>query len=179
MNVVLRKMRAEDMEMVRNWRMRPEITKYMYTDPEITMEQQMEWFKKVSNSDDLYWIVVQDGKSVGLASLTEWDKKNNRITGGAYIAERNNETFRLAIELQLNLLNYAFNTLNVNKVCGEVISENVGVVRILQICGCVREGLFREHVYKNGRYYDVGILGTIKKDWNKIKKRLKNVYEME
>ena len=53
------------------------------------------------------------------------------------------------------------------------------MVRILQICGCVREGLFREHVYKNGKYYDVVILGTIKKDWNKIKKRLKNVYEME
>lgn len=179
MNVVLRKMRADDMEMVRNWRMRPDITKYMYTDPKITIEQQMQWFEMVSNRDDLYWIVVQDGQPVGLASLTEWDKKNSRITGGAYIAEKNNDTFKLAIDIQLNLLNYAFNTLNINKVCGEVISENVGVVKILEICGCVREGLFREHVSKNGRYYDVVVLGTIKSDWDKIKKRLKNVYEME
>lgn len=179
MEVVLRKMRVDDMEMVRNWRMRPEITKYMYTDPMITIEQQMEWFKKVSNSDDFYWIVVQDGRPVGLASLTGWDKRNSRIIGGAYIAERNNETFKLAIDLQLNLLNYAFNKLNINKVCGEVISENIGVVRLLEICGCVREGMLREHVLKNGKYYDIVVLGTIKSDWDKIKKRFKNVYEME
>lgn len=179
MQVVLRKMRAEDMEMVRKWRMKPEITRYMYTDPIITIEQQMAWFEKVSKSDDLYWIVVQNGQPVGLASLVEWDKKNNRITGGAYIAEKNSETFKLAIELQLNLLNYAFNVLKVNKVCGEVISENVGALRTLEMCGSVREGILREHIFKNGKYYDVVVQSTIKSDWEKVKGRLKNVYEIE
>lgn len=179
MNVVLRRMRADDMEMVRNWRMKPEITKYMYTDPVITLEQQMRWFEKISDSDDLYWIVVQDGEPVGVASLTEWDKNNNRITGGAYIAERNNKTFKLAIELQLNLLNYAFNTLNINKVCGEVISENIGAIRTLEMCGSVCEGVLREHVLKNGRYYDVVIQSTIKSDWDKIRHRLRNIYDIE
>lgn len=179
MNVILRKMCETDMEMVREWRMMPDVTKYMYTDPLITYEQQMQWFKKVSQSDDLYWIIVQDGEPVGLASLVDWDKKNNRITGGAYIAIKNSDTFRLAVELQLNLLNYAFNVLNVNKVCGEVISENVGTLKVLEMCGSVREGVLREHILKNGKYYDVVIQSTIKSDWERIKKRLKNFYSIE
>ena len=32
---------------------------------------------------------------------------------------------------------------------------------------------------KNGRYYDVIVQSTIKSDWGRIKKRLKNIYEME
>lgn len=179
MQVVLRKMRKDDMEMVRHWRMLPEITRYMYTDPVITAEQQIQWFDKISESDDLYWIVVQDGKPVGLASLVEWDKKNNRMNGGAYIAVKNSDTFRLAIELQLNLLNYAFNILKVNKVCGEVISENVGALKVLELCGSVREGLLREHIWKNGKYYDVVVQSTLKSDWERIKKRMKNVYKIE
>ena len=179
MQVVLRKMCINDMEMVRQWRMMPEVTKYMYTDPIITLEQQIKWYDKVSKSDELYWIVVQDGTPVGLASLVGWDKENNRMTGGAYIAVRNSDTFKLAIELQLNLLNYAFNVLHVNKVCGEVISENVGALKVLEMCGSVREGVLREHIYKNGRYYDVIVQSTIKSDWGRIKKRLKNIYEME
>ena len=179
MKVILKKIRETDMEMVRKWRMLPEVTRYMYTDPIITLEQQLEWYKRVSDSDDLYWIILQDNVPVGLASLVNWDKHNNRITGGCYIAVKNNETFRLAIDLQLNLLNYAFNVLNVNKVCGEVISENVGTLRILELCGSIREGILREHVYKNGRYYDVVVQSTIKSDWKKIKKRLKNIYEIE
>ena len=77
------------------------------------------------------------------------------------------------------MLNYAFNVLNVNKVCGEVISENVGALRVLEMCGSVKEGLLREHVFKNDRYYDVVIQSTIKSDWDKIKKRFKNIYEIE
>lgn len=48
MQVVLRKMCINDMEMVRQWRMMPEVTKYMYTDPIITLEQQIKWYDKVS-----------------------------------------------------------------------------------------------------------------------------------
>jgi hypothetical protein len=40
MRVKLAKLREEDLNMVAKWRMLPEITKYMYTDPVITPESQ-------------------------------------------------------------------------------------------------------------------------------------------
>lgn len=180
MMVRLRRMNINDMDMVRSWRMMPEITRYMYTDPIISLEEQKEWFYKISKSDDKYWVVEQDSNPIGLASLINYDRKNERVTGGAYIAEKNKDTLRIAIGLQYNLLRYAFEIMGVNKVCGEVISENVGALKILELCGSVREGVLRQHVKKNNKYYDVVIQSTLLSDWEKIKdKAYKNKYDME
>jgi hypothetical protein len=43
----LRKLTEKDIEKVRHWRMNPEVSKYMFSDPQITREEQVEWFKTV------------------------------------------------------------------------------------------------------------------------------------
>ena len=40
MSVTLRKIRESDLETIMNWRMDPEITRYMNTDPRLTLEGQ-------------------------------------------------------------------------------------------------------------------------------------------
>lgn len=180
MKVELRRITENDMDMVRKWRMLPDVTRFMYTDPIITTEQQLQWFRRSQESDDLNWIIFQDDNPVGLASLVKWDKQNRRITGGAYIAVKNRDSFKLSVQIQYNLLRYAFEKLQVNKVCGEVLRENVGMLKVLELCGSVQEGVLRQHVYKNGEYHDVIIQSTIYEDWIKIKdKAYQHICEIE
>ncbi len=40
MGLVLRKISENDLEMIMKWRMMPEVTKYMYTDPQLTIDGQ-------------------------------------------------------------------------------------------------------------------------------------------
>lgn len=49
---------------------------------------------------------------------------------------------------------YAFEVLNLNKVWLGATAENVGAVRSYEKCGFRREGVLRQEVFRNGRYYD-------------------------
>lgn len=174
MDARLRRLREDDIEMVRMWRMHPEITKYMYTDPVISAEDQRRWYKRINESEDVYWIIEQEGVPVGLASLVEWDKNNNIVMGNSYIVERNKDTLKLAVNLQINMFYYAFEIMKVNKVYGEIMAENVGVLRSLELCGSKQEGVLREKVYKNGKYHDIVMHGIIRSDWEAMQERVKS-----
>lgn len=39
MSLELRKIKRDDLEMIMNWRMDPDVTKYMYTDPKLSIEK--------------------------------------------------------------------------------------------------------------------------------------------
>ena len=94
--------------------------------------------------------------------------------GNSYIVERNKDTLKLAVNLQINMFYYAFEIMKVNKVYGEIMAENVGVLRSLELCGSKQEGVLREKVYKNGKYHDIVMHGIIRSDWEAMQERVKS-----
>ena len=61
-DIKLRELKAEDIEMVRNWRNSKEVSQYMYTENHISPEQQKDWFEKISkDSSAQYWIIEYEG----------------------------------------------------------------------------------------------------------------------
>ena len=173
-----RKIREEDLEKLMYWRMLPEITQYMNTDPKLTMEGQKAWYSCIKAEEQkslkegrkgFYWIIEVDDMPVGFASLVDIDYGAKKLQTGAYVAEKAKRSLRLAIDMQWNLYRYAFDVLGMNKVCEEVFAENKAVNRILDICGSKREGLLRSHIYKNGKYYDMVVRGILKSEWDEKK----------
>lgn len=173
LNVRLRKILESDLEQIMYWRMLPEITRYMNTDPKLTIEGQRRWYQNISESQtDYYWILEVDGEPAGVASLVEMDTASGKIHTGVYIAEKRKRSLQLTMELQWNLYDYAFEHLGMHKVCEEIFAENKAVVRILDMCGSKREGVLRDHVYKNGEYHDVIVRGILKDEWQKMKENI-------
>jgi pseudaminic acid biosynthesis N-acetyl transferase len=172
--VVCRKMTDGDLEMVMTWRMMPEITKFMYTDPKLTLEGQKKWFNKIIEEENNYlWIVEVNGIPVGSMIITELDFVNKRCAPAFYIAVKEKRSLELAIRLEASLLDFIFSKLSVNKFVSEVFSFNKGVIRIHQMFGCRIEGVLKEHIFKNGEFYDVTVLGLTKKEWEEKKSKLK------
>jgi UDP-4-amino-4,6-dideoxy-N-acetyl-beta-L-altrosamine N-acetyltransferase len=173
LNVKLRKIQEADLELIMDWRMRPEITKYMNTDPTLTLEGQKKWLERINHNHlDYYWMIEVDGVPAGIASLVEHDEHAKKIHTGVYIAEKKKRSIKLTVELQWNLYEYAFDVLGLNKVCEEVFSLNKAVLRILDMCGSKREGELRQHVYKNGEYYDVSVRGILRNEWEELKQKI-------
>lgn len=54
---------------------------------------------------------------------------------------------------------YLFNHYNIHKIYAEVFLENIGSYRVLLKNGFQEEGHFIEHVYKNGEFKDIVLLG--------------------
>ena len=171
-NAFCRQIKEEDLEMIMNWRMLPEITRYMNTDPELTIEGQRKWFEKIKKSEKEFdWILEVDGVPAGVVSLSGYD--STQVHTGVYIAVREKRSLKLTLYLQWNLYRYAFGYLKVHKVCEEVFSDNKEVNRILDMCGSRREGILRDSVCKNGQYHDVVVRGILENEWEEVKAKRK------
>lgn len=166
MNVRMRLLTEEDLAMVMEWRMRPYITRFMNTDPKLTMEGQRKWFEKVSSDPaQINWIIEYDDVPVGFMNVVDIDRVNGRCSWGYYIAEREKRSLKLAVYLEWNLYNYVFDVLGLHKLCNETFTENKQVVKLHQLCGSRQDGIMREHVYKNGRYFDVSAGSILRQEW--------------
>lgn len=171
-NVRIRPIRAEELELVMEWRMRPDITKYMYTDPLLTPEGQKRWFLEQRDRTDQYSLIVEvDGIPCGVLSITDIDRKNSRCSWGIYIAVKEKRSLELMLALEWNVYDFVFYELGLSKVWGEVFSFNKAVIRMHQMCGSRIEGTLRKHILKNGEFYDVTLVGICRDEWETIQKK--------
>jgi RimJ/RimL family protein N-acetyltransferase len=71
------------------------------------------------------------------------------------------------------VIDYAFNTLNLNRVYSTTIIDNKGAIKSSEKVGMEREGLFKQFRFINGKFTDV-VQYAITRDryMRKTKKRL-------
>lgn len=145
----LRHLKEKDLEKVMKWRSSEQVTSFMYTDPELNIEKQLEWYKMISSDESKqYWIIVLDDADIGVLNLDMIDRINLRCFWGYYIGELTNRGKGVARHLECNIYDYVFLTLKLNKLCGEILDYNKRVVEIHKKFGSEIEGIFRQHIYK-------------------------------
>lgn len=168
MPVRLRKVLQGDLEKVRHWRMKPEVTSYMYSDPVITPESQLAWYERISaSSADRIWIIqLTDGDiDVGLLSLSDIDAVHQRCCWAYYIAEDAARGKGLAKCLECNIYDHVFLELGLNRIWCEVLSFNDRVVKLHELFGCKVEGVLRAHVIKGETKHDVVRMAILRDEW--------------
>lgn len=170
----LRKINENDLELIMQWRMKPEVTKYMYTDPVLTIEKQKSWLEKIGQDETCKYRIIQlcDGTPVGVINLANIDYKNKKCSWGYYIGSIEARGKGLARKLECNTLDYIFYKLNLNKLWCEVFSFNTDVIEIHKKFGSEIEGYHKDHILKNGKYYDVVSMGITKLKWENIKEEI-------
>ena len=174
MSYRLRLLRDTDLETVMLWRMKPEVTRYMYTDPQLTLDGQRQWLQRLQQSDrDQVWIIeLLDGaRPVGLLSLTEIDRVNGRCSWAYYLGESDVRGAGLARSLELNVYAWVFEVLGLNKLCCEVLDFNDRVVALHEKFGSQVEGRLRQHICKNGQFHDVIRMAMLRSDWPAVRER--------
>lgn len=170
----MRRIKEEDLEMVMEWRMRPNITEFMNTDPTRTIKSQKEWFNKIKdNKEQIYWIIVVNNVPIGVINVFNIDYDNKRCSWGYYIAEVEYRSLKLALFLEWNLYDYVFDTLMRHKFCNETFVDNKQVIKLHGMCGSKEDGIMRQHIYKNGKYYDVSVGSILVDEWRKKKNTVK------
>jgi [ribosomal protein S5]-alanine N-acetyltransferase len=99
---------------------------------------------------------------VGIISLENIDKTNRNAEVGYWIGKEYWD-MGIATESLTLLINYSFNVLDLHKVYASVFAENIASIRVLEKCSLTKEGELYEHRYKNGKFHNMLLYGTIKK----------------
>lgn len=170
MSVTLRNITEEDLELIMKWRMSDEVTRYMNTNPKLTLEGQKKWLQSVrENSDVRYWLILVDGQPAGVINLTGLNKPDGNLGWAYYIGEKKLRGIKTALALEMNLYDYALVTLGKNSVYSDVFSLNTGVIQLHKLCGCEVLGERKGAVVKEGVSYDVTDMLMTADNWKKLR----------
>jgi RimJ/RimL family protein N-acetyltransferase len=115
--------------------------------------------------DTTKFTIEVDGKCIGGCGLFNANTTAQTCELGIAIGDKDywgrgcgRESIRL-------LLGYAFKYLNYRKVWLRVHAVNKRAIRAYQACGFVEEGRQRAHVWSNGAYDDLVLMGILREEW--------------
>jgi ribosomal-protein-alanine N-acetyltransferase len=107
---------------------------------------------------------VCDGSFIGCCSLNRWNPEYRSASLG-YCYDDAAWGHGYATEAAHELVQWAFDTLSLNRVQAEVDTRNVASARVLEKLRFVREGTLREACVVNGEVSDSWVYGLIGRDW--------------
>ena len=173
-NIILRPLKRSDMAKTLEWRNNLELIKLTQgiRFPK-TEEMESEWFDnalKDKSNRNIYFGIdeIETNKFIGIIQLNNIDWISKTAIWGFIIGDKEDRGKGYSVEAPNLLFDYAFNVLNLRKIFGYPIYFNKATLRMHEKIGSFKqEGCLKEHVYFDGKYFDVLILSLFKEDFKK------------
>ena len=108
---------------------------------------------------------VSDEAFIGWCSLTRWNPDYRRAPMG-YCLDEAAWGHGYATEAARALLEWAFDTLDLNRVQAETDTRNGASAHVLEKLGFRREGTLREDCVVNGDVSDSWVYGLLAREWH-------------
>ena len=147
-----------------------DLTQYLSQDAifPFTPEDEMEWFDHVRKDKSSYVFAVRlrsDGSAIGTASLFEINWRIRKCVFGIAIGYPEQYGKGYGTEALRVILRYAFLELGLNRVQLHVYEFNKRAMRSYEKVGFVKEGVLRDAVYREGRYWDEVVMAILRREW--------------
>jgi UDP-4-amino-4,6-dideoxy-N-acetyl-beta-L-altrosamine N-acetyltransferase len=122
--IELKKIESSDLELIRGWRNSDYVKKYMVFKDYITFGMQQNWFNKISNENNYYFVIITDGIAVGLASIKDIDNNLKIGESGIFMKSEEYTNSDIGVKATLALLDFAFLTLSLEKLFQTIKEAN-------------------------------------------------------
>ena len=135
--------------------------------PQSLARLQAEFDQDVSKGgrDSTRFAIETDGQVIGLCGLHNPDPVAHTSELGIGIGDRAYWGRGFGRESIGLLLNYAFRYLNQRRVWLRVHGRNERALGAYRACGFVEEGRLRAHVWSDGSYDDLVVMGVLREEW--------------
>lgn len=172
-NVVLGPVKSEYVDFFLRWFNDPEITQYLNLFRPLTRMEEEDWIENLKNRNDtiVFAITIADEnkveKLIGNCGLHGIDWKNRVAEVGITIGEKEYQNKGYGTEAMEILLDYAFRTVNLNRIQLCVYEFNDRAISSYNKLKFVEEGRMRQGVFINGQYYDIIFMSMLQEEWLK------------
>ncbi len=103
-----------------------------------------------------------DEKLVGYTQLNSIDSLARHARFGMLIGDADRHGRGLGRDALTLTLAFAFHTINLRRIHLQVVASNERALRLYERAGFLREGVLREHVFVDGAYRDLILMGLMR-----------------
>jgi RimJ/RimL family protein N-acetyltransferase len=168
--IYLRPLESADAEVMVTWVNDPDVTRTLYQHRPTSIQSEREFIDRVSRSDHdvvLGIMTRADDRFIGVTGLHAIDFKNRKAVFGISIGEKGEWDRGYGSEATALMVEYAFDTLNLNRVTLQVYGHNRRGIKVYERAGFQREGVLRQDNFVEGQYHDTLTMGILREEWTK------------
>lgn len=146
----------------------PDVRHALFLAFPVAREQQEEKIRTyISSKDSIVFTIreKQSSKAIGQTAFFRLDYISRAAVFYLAILDKSCWSKGYGSEATRLMLNYAFETLNLNRIQLHVCAENPPAIKIYQKLGFVKEGVLRQAMYRDGHYVNFWVMGLLKQDW--------------
>lgn len=166
--IYLRPLEHEDAPRIVPWLNDPEVTRTLAMRRPVNVETEQAFIAKLYTSDQdlVLGIALTAGDElIGATGLECIDATNRHARFGIFIGKKSAWGAGHGTAATALMLQHAFETLNLHRVWLHVFEHNARAIRIYEKLGFQREGVLRQEVYRDGRYWDVITMAMLRPEW--------------
>jgi RimJ/RimL family protein N-acetyltransferase len=166
--VTLRPLVIEDAAITLRWRLSKR-ARFLQRGAQ-TEEEQRAWIASQDRTGELNFIIEFKGEPVGMTALHEISQQNrSAIMGRLLIGEEEKVgSAPVFFETELLLCNYAFDQLKLHKIYGQIMEDNVGMIRTRLYLGYKQDGFLRDHFLHNGVYRGAVMVSLLEDEYRAV-----------
>lgn len=166
MRVELVRISKEDETALRTWRNDPAVSRWMYTNHEISVEEHAAWFSSMlSDESKVYWKIVVDGIAVGSIFLTGISAQQHQCSWGMYLADQQMRGKGVAQAACALSFQFAFTQIGMQIVLCEAVAENETAIGLYESVGFKQIGTQRDAVKRGNELLSVVTLEISRDAW--------------
>jgi len=169
-NVILTPLKRDYIDKFLDWLNDPEITQYLTQYRPLTREMEEDWFNSLKDreNDIIFAILINQNQLIGNCSIMNIIWKERVGTCGIFIGDKQEQGKGYGTEALKLLLDYGFNTLNLNRIDLKVNDFNLKAIKCYKNLGFIEEGRMREATFVNGKYHDQIIMSMLRREWKGV-----------
>ncbi len=160
----LRPLELADLERTRGWVNDPRVARGLLRSLPASEAAHRAWFESLDFIRNMVFAIIDagTGEHVGNAALTGINPIHSRCLFWIYLGAEGAQGKGLAFEAARLLLDYAFGSLNLNKVSLETAADNERAKKLYHALGFALEGTLVQEYFIAGRYIDVLRMGLVR-----------------
>ncbi len=168
--VVLRPVEETDLPHMQRWINDAEITRGLLQIFPMSMQDEREWLEKMRKNATGFILAIetQAGRHIGSMGMHGISWRDGTAFTGTLIGEKDCWGQGYATDAKMQLLHFAFHTLNLRKIYSSALEFNTASWRYNLKCGYREEGRRIAQYYRDGKYWDEILLACFREEWEPV-----------
>jgi len=166
--VYLRPLELSDAPLLVPWFNDPEVIRTLRRYRPMNLPEEEAFIRRLAENDDLIAlgiVIRQTDQLIGSTGLHQFNWRCRHAAFGISIGEKSCWGCGYGTEATRLMVEYAFLTLNLNRVSLEVYEYNPRGLHIYEKIGFRQEGRLRQDTFRDGRYWDTIVMGILRDEW--------------